>query len=898
MTRIDLSGTWLLYMDGSKNKQLPSDFPETIVLPNTTSAAQKGKKNPDRDTGYLTDTYKFEGYAWYSRKFTVTEDMLGKELILFLERTRMTTVFIDGSEIGQGTSLSTPHRFPLPPLSSGTHTFTVCVDNVGYPTKGGHLTSPDTQTNWNGITGRIELLVRPKTQLNDVMIFPDIENNGVRVKYSAKGTGLLSVYVEGYETKELEIKSGEGEFFYSPEEKMPLWDEYNTNVLTLVTVFGGEEQRFSFGMRKIESDGLKIRVNGNEVFLRGKHDGLVFPLMGYTPTSVSEWKRVFEKVRAYGINHYRFHTCCPPEAAFTAADEMGIYMQPELPFWGTVADEMTEEQRYLVDEGFRMLKEFGNHPSFVMMTLGNELWGNKDIMNGIMRDYKKLDNRHLYSDGSNNFQFWPDVLEYSDFFSGVRLSRERLIRGSYAMCDAPLGFIQTEPPKAGYDYDSLIHPETVETSGGEGGKILIQYGTGVKEVEGDGGLGLIPDVPIITHEVGQYYSYPDYREISHYTGSIKAENIEQYKEKAEEKGLIDYAESYHLASGKLAAQCYKRECEAALLSKDIAGFQLLDIQDFPGQGTALVGVLNSLLEPKSFISADEWREFCNDTIVGARMDKLVFGGAEEIAFIPVLSTTNPVHKNNDKITYIVTDSTGKTVEYDTVSLSAGVTGGADRVILESENKIKINIPELSAPEKFTLKLSLSGTDIKNSYSFYVFPDIDVKITETGISCGDREVVFTRSFDEVKKAAAEGKKAVYIPDSEGKLEGTYCTDFWCYPMFSSISASMGRPLPTGTLGILADEKHSILKDFKSDFFTTPQWFEPIMHSHCESLSGTGIEPIVQMIDNPHRAEKFGIIYETENDGIKVLAITLRLWEIGEKNEVKWLAKGITDYLFDE
>jgi len=893
MKKIDLSGNWLLYMDEEKSRKFPEKFPDSIVLPNTTSAAKKGKKNSDRESGYLTDTYKFEGNAWYQRKLTVTKDMPGNELILFLERTRMTTVYIDDVEIGQGSSLSTPHRFKLPDLSEGVHTLTILVNNTDYITKGGHLTSPDTQTNWNGITGRIELQVRPKVRLDDVMIFPDIEKNGIRVAYSAVGAGQATVYVEGYETKVLQIEEGEGEFFYSPEEKMPLWDEYNTNVLTLVTIFGGEEQRYTFGMRKIESDGLKIRVNGNEVFLRGKHDGLVFPLTGYTPTSVAEWKRVFEKVKAYGINHYRFHTCCPPEAAFTAADEMGIYMQPELPFWGTVADEITEEQSYLIDEGFRMLREFGNHPSFAMMTLGNELWGNKDIMNGILRDYKKLDNRHLYSDGSNNFQFWPDILEYSDFFSGVRLSRERLIRGSYAMCDAPLGFIQTEEPKAGYTYDDLIHPETVETSGGEGGKILIQYGTGVKEVEGGGGLGLIPNAPIITHEVGQFYSYPDYREIPRYTGSIKAENIALYREKAEEKGLISYAEKYHKASGRLAVECYKRECEAALLSKDISGFQLLDIQDFPGQGTALVGVLNSLLEPKEFVDADEWRMFCNDTIAAAKMEKLVFGGDEEIKFTPVVVTTNPNHKNIDRLVYKVTDSLGKITEENTVSLSSGTTSACDRVFLTAESEIKLIIPALSEPEKFRLVLEIPHIGIMNEYSFFVFPNIDVEITKEGISYGGKSVHFIRSESEI----SEGEKAVLVPSAEDKLEGTYCTDFWCYPMFSSISASMGKPLPTGTLGILADEKHPILKYFKSDFHTTPQWFAPIMHSHCESVSETDIEPIVQMIDNPHRAEKYGIFYETETSRRKVLVSTVRLWEIADRNEAKWLAKGILDYLFE-
>ncbi len=895
MKKIDLSGEWLLFMDKDKKNDIPSTYPDTITLPDTTSHAQKGIKNNDRCSGFLTDTYSFEGYAWFERKFSVSEDMLDKELILVLERTRKTTVYLDGVKIGYEDSLCAPHRFKLENVTVGTHTLTICVDNTDYPTKGGHLTSPDTQTNWNGIIGEISVLVRPKANINNVQIFPDVDKNGINVTFEASGSGILSAYVEGYERVEPEIKEGLNSFFYSPKEKMPLWSEYTPNVLTLVTDFNGEEQRFTFGMRKIEADGLKIRVNGIETFLRGKHDGLVFPLTGYAPADVDEWKRVLEISKSYGINHYRFHTCCPPEAAFIAADELGIYMQPELPFWGTVENEITDEQQFLIDEGFRILKEFGNHPSFAMMTLGNELWGNKDVMNKILKGYKEIDNRHLYSDGSNNFQFWPDVLEYSDFFSGVRLSRERLIRGSYAMCDAPQGVIQTEAPKAGYDYDYLIKPETIENKAGEGGKILIQYGTGVKEVEAEGGMGLIPEVPVITHEVGQYYTYPDYREISHYTGSIKAENIALYREKAEEKGLLKYAEQYYRASGALAVDCYKREIESAILTRNMAGFQLLDIQDFPGQGTALVGVLNSLMEPKDIVSADEWRQFCNDTIIAVKSDKLVLPAGGEISLNPVIVTSDPKQKKSCSVNCIIRNSDGTTISTQTLDFPVNPDENADRIFMTPADKIVIDTAKLSKPEKFEMSLNIPDTDIKNNYTFYSFPDADIKITDEGIRSGGKLIRFVYSEEEALNALKNGEKTIYIPSAEGKLPGTYCTDFWCYPMFSSISESMGRPLPVGTLGCLIDDKHPILKDFKSDYYTTPQWYEPISHCHCEVLTGTDIEPIVQMIDNPHRADKLGIIFEKETEAGKILVSTIRFAEIKDIPEAKWLARGLFEYL---
>ncbi len=895
MTKIDLSGKWSLYMDEEKKDVLPASYPDEINLPDTTSHARKGKKNNNRDTGYLTDTYSFEGYAWFRREFDIAEEMLGKELTLVLERTRKTTVYVDGEKIGYADSLCTPHRFNLENITAGKHELVILVDNTDYPTGGGHLTSPDTQTNWNGITGEIALVVRPKEHIDDVMIFPDIDKNGVAVTCISTFDGVISVKVLEQPWVNVDVKKGLNGFFYAAEEKLPLWDEYNRNVLTLVIEANNEEERYTFGMRKIEADGMKIRVNGNETFLRGKHDGLVFPLTGFAPTTVEEWKKVFATVKEYGINHYRFHTCCPPEAAFTAADEMGIFLQPELPFWGTVPDEITAEQQFLIDEGFRILKEFGNHPSFAMMTLGNELWGNKDVMNGILKGYKELDNRHLYSDGSNNFQFWPDVLEYADFFSGVRLSRERLIRGSYAMCDAPLGFIQTDKPKAGYNYDYLIKPEAVETSGGTGGKILIQYGTGVKEVEAEGGMGLIPDVPVVTHEVGQFFFYPDYREISHYTGSIKAENIAIYKERAEEKGLSEYTDRYYRATGALAVECYKRECEAALLTENMAGLQLLDIQDFPGQGTALVGVLNSLLEPKDVVTGKQWRNFCNDTIVAAKSDTFVFKADDKIEFSPVMVTTNPQHKKAQILTCTVTDTNGNTASKKKLELPYDMSNNKDRIFLYANEKITVDAKDITYPEKYTLKLEVTEIGVENSYTFYVFPETDVTITSEGITKCGKTIRFVHSEEEAVSALKNGEKTVYVPTSEGKLEGTYCTDFWCYPMFSSISESMGKRLPTGTLGCLIDNNHPVLKSFASDFYSTPQWFEPVMHCHCEVLTGTDIEPIVQMIDNPHRADKLGVIFEKETEAGKIFISTIRFDEISDKPEAKWLAKDIFEYL---
>lgn len=882
MKKIDLSGMWRLKLEKEASERPPKEYSDSIFLPDTISHAKKTARNNDRATGFLTDHYSYEGYAWFSREFTVTKEDAARELTLYLERTRMSEVFVDGEKIGSGNSLSAPHVFLLPALEVGVHTLTVRIANVGYPTGGGHLTSPDTQTNWLGITGKIEIQSRPAVHIDNIMVYPDCETGRLNVTFNATGDGVLSVFVQGCAAQEASVKKGVNSIVYSPDRKLPLWDEFEPNVFTLSLTFNGEEQLVPFGYRKFTHEGLKLYINGNETFLRGKHDGMVFPLTGFAPTDVSEWERVLGIAKSYGFNHYRFHTCCPPEAAFIAADKLGIYLQPELPFWGTIPDEINEEQQYLIDEGFRMLSAFGNHPSFAFMSLGNELWGSKDVLNKILHGYREFDNRHLYTDGSNNFQFVPDVLDEADFLSGVRLSRERLYRGSYAMCDAPLGHIQTDAPNSSHNYDTIIKPEKVSSDGAAGGKILIQYGTGVKEVDADGSEGLIPDVPVISHEIGQYETYPDYRELSHYTGSIEADNIAIYREKAEEKHLLKYADDFFRASGALAVQCYKAELETALRSENLSGFQLLDLQDFPGQGTALVGILNSLMESKGLISPADWRSFCSATAVLAEFDKFTFSASEEISFgVTIFNIDKHFGGKTVRCTAVSGEEVVKTEE-----IAVSTAQRVNRI-----GKITLNRREITKPEKIHLHLEIPETEIHNDYDFWVYPDIDVEITAEKITANRKTVYLAENAEKAREIMNKGEKAIVIPSAEGKLAATYCTDFWCYPMFKSISDSMGKPVATGTLGCLIDEAHPALEHFPTEFFSTPQWFAPVMHAHCESLDGTEIEPIVWAIDNPHRAERFGILYEI--DGL--LHCTVRLNEISSTPEGKQLAYSLAEYI---
>lgn len=884
MMKIDLSGQWQVKLDAEKQETMPQAYPETMMLPGTTSAAGLGMPNPAKETGCLTDAYRFEGAVWFMRTFTAG-NWTGEQTMLTLERTRKTTVYLDGRPIGHQESLCTPHRYFLPPVHAGEHTLVIRVDNTDYPTRGGHLTSPDTQGNWNGITGEISLTVA-HTLLTDLTVRPDLRRGCLRVHGHIIGApdGVAGIVLPGQMEHLLPYRRGvlDGECPLKGNEAF--WDEAHPEIHTISIDLDGDVYETTFGLRDVRTLGRRLLINGRETFLRGKVDNLLYPKTGYAPTDVASWMTILGIAKEYGINHYRYHTACPPDAAFTAADLLGVYMAPELPFWGTVAEEGEEgyderERDFLFQEGFRILREYGHHPSFLWLSLGNELWGSKDVLNRMMRAYREADDTKLYSSGANNYQFVPDVLDEENVFVGVRLGRERLIRGSYAMCDAPQGIVQTTAPESVSNYDASIVPETPGQSG-EAGKVQIQYGTGVKEVDAQSADALIPDVPVISHEVGQYVFYPDFSEISHYTGPLKPRNIEAMRENLERAGLYGEHEAFFRQTGHLAVDCYKREIETLLRSREVSGFQLLDLQDYTGQGTALVGVLNAMMENKGLISAEEWREFCAGTVVLGEFASFTGMMGEDIRFDVQISECDP-EKQHACIHCTLMDGERELYACD-------VAPGARQGRLT--DAVSVTFPAECYRDamqerimRLTVVLTLAdGT--RNHYPIWLIPRVDIRITREGIEKDGRMVAFVSAEEKADGAA------IVVPSAEGQLPAEYCTDFWCYPMFRSISESMGKPVPVGTMGLSIDTASPLLKRFAQEDYTTPVWYAILQTAHVQRLPAD-IHPAVQMIDNTERCARLGILYQQEG----VWHLTARLWEKPNDPAVRALAWSLWEAL---
>lgn len=908
----DLTGIWDFSMAQMQHGSVPTAFDDTISLPGTTSLAKKGIPNPRRETGFLTDAYAFEGQAWFRKQVYIAPSHVGMPIQLTLERTRLTTLWVDGKRVGTCDSLCTPHVYDVTAYITKPLTeILLCVENTGYPTKGGHLTSPDTQSNWNGITGEIKLEVFPPVYVDHVQAYPNLADKSVTLTmqlhgaktaaFSAQGTVLENDEedtIPPFQAQLTANASGRTAVTIPLGDTVYAWDEYTPALYHLhYTIDERDYGYVTFGLREFCASGMQFTINGRPTLLRGKHDGMIFPRTGFAPTDVNEWIRILSIAKSYGINHYRFHTCCPPDAAFTAADILGMYMEPELPFWGTITTEADEnhnaaEQQYLIELGDKMLDTFGNHPSFVMFSLGNELWGSPERLAEILRRYKARDSRHLYTQGCNNFQHFPLILPEDDYFVGVRLHKERLLRGSYGMCDAPLGHIQTDRPGTMHSYDHIIFPQNTDshdTHAEDIQEIEIQYGTGVKKVQVQKGENsLIPTKPIITHEIGQYEVYPEFREIEKYTGPLKARNFEIFRERLTEKGMLHQAETFFRCSGALAAACYKEEIEAVMRSQYIAGFQLLDLQDFSGQGTALVGMLDAFMDSKGLISPQQWQMFCADCVVLAKFPSYVcITGSMFVAEV-MIRTSLPALPVGCEVQWCLCTQEGHTLGEGSFPVSQTEPG------LIEVGRIVCPMPEACpAPTELSLILTITETEVVNTYELMLYPAIAMPLLESG-----NGVLVTARLDEALPALLAGGHVLLLPETiPHAIPGFYCTDFWCYPMFRDICQWMGKPVAVGTMGLCIQTEHPALAQFPTEAFSTPQWYDIVSHASCAILDDTDVAltPIVQMIDNFERNHKLGIVWEACVGQGKLLVCTSRLHEIETCPEARWLAKSLLAYV---
>lgn len=819
----------------------------TCHLPGTTDENRLSERNRDTLVTYqLTRLYPYSGKMIYTREINIPESFRGKKLFLMMERTKPSTVWVDGDSIGSYGHLYAPHRYELPALAVGKHQLKIRIDNsptsVPKEIQGSHAWTDATQTNWNGILGEFYIEAVPVSYIQSVQVYPEVDKKQalVIVEVDADKDGKAILDVDGYawntsETHTLSpqqlavrLKKGRNriELPVNMGDKPLLWSEFHPALYKLnITLRAGknrDSRMVDFGMRKFEVEGTQFVINGYKTFLRGKHDACVFPLTGYGPMDVASWQRVFRVAKQYGINHYRCHSFTPPRAALEAADIEGIYYQIELPLWGYIKRENTVLNDFLKREGDMLLEHFGNHPSFMMLGLGNELDAEIDVVREWLDDFRNQDNRHLYCFGSNNNLGWKGPQDGEDFFVTCRVGGgdgyTTHVRASFAYVDAEKGgILNNTRPATDKDYSgAIVHCPR----------------------------------PVVGHENCQFQIYPDYGQIEKYTGVLHPYNLEIFRDRLKENHLSSQAKTFHQATGHFSIECYKADMEYAFRTPGFGGFQLLDLQDYPGQGSALVGILDAFMDSKGIVAPETFYGFCAPLVPLALMKDHCW------------LNTQPLHIDVALSNYVEGDW-NEPVRWSLVS---------DNGVWKRDGVLMASIPQGKVGKAGSIDLSLSGLKeaqrltltlttgkYRNYYHLWVYPD------ETAESEGS---VHVASFlnDDLRKRLESGASVLLIPDHDSivaqSVGGMFTPDYWNYSMFKTISENAGKEVSPGTLSILTDPGHPLLKYFPTECHSDWQWWSITRNSRPMILNATRGEyrPLIQVVDNIERNHKLGLVFE--------------------------------------
>ena len=796
---------------------------------------------------YLSQPVKhYIGLAWYQRDFEVPAAWRGKRIGLTLERTRwQTTVYLDEKQIGSCRSLVAPHEYDLGIVAPGTHRLSIRIDNrMVLPYRpDGHSVSDAEGGTWTGIVGRIELAATSPVWIEDAQIFPNVAARSARIKVRIgnatgnAGSGTLSVGATSAPVS-WDATGGDAVLDVALPNAVP-WSEFSPVLqhlalkLTSPDRAADDRRDLTFGLREIKADGKHILLNGELFNLRATHDGGGFPLTGSPATDVATWKRIVGICKSWGLNGIRFHSWCPPEAAFIAGDELGFYFQPECGMWNSF-DAEGKMLDVLNDETARLLKAFGNHPSMVLLNDTNEPAGHyAEQLPAWDKKWHDADPRRLYSDGTGRFAPPPDG-------PGHPFAADYLVTPG---ARGPRGWF-------GADYENILQ--------------AMLHGAAI---------------PCVGHEVGQWCAYPDFDVIEKFAGKqpsyaaflnfnralqqpyMVPGNYRIWRDSATANHLLAKNKEIAHASGRFQVACYKEEIEANLRTPSYSGIEMLDLHDYLGQGGALIGLLDAFWEPKSYIAPAEFRQYSNATVPLARLKDRVYSTADTLKAEVELAHYGPAPLATATPQWRIVNSNGKTV-----------AGGAwpARSIPRGKNialgSISADLSKLPAPAQYKLVVELhAATTFKNEWNFWLYPAQVKSATPDG-------VLVTSSWPAAESSLAAGGRVLFLPQA-ADLDSTN-------PKLSTVPIFWNRLMnPNGAwmLGLWCDTKHPALAGFPTESNCDWQWIDLLGGTHALNLNQLPppLQPIVQPIDDWNRNWKFGLLYECSVGPGKLLVCSIDL-----------------------
>ncbi len=833
---------------------------------------------------WLVPDRHYLGKAWFAKQINIPEHWDDQRVTLFLERCHWETkLWIDGEYFGSNLSLGTPHIYDLSKVEPGKHSMVLCVDNSDKVNLGKwpHAASEQTAGTWNGIVGALELRAEAPVWIDDVQLFPDVENKVVQVKGSI-GNLLpsalnweMDVQVKGYNNgnkhcpKDLNISgkasssaTSDFSFEFDMGEDAKLWDEFDPNLyrmkLTLHTEKSGQKyanmKEVSFGMRKFAAAGRQFKMNNILTFLRGNTDCAVTPKTGYAPMDVESWQKIWKAYKDFGLNMARFHSWCPPKAAFVAADEMGIYLAPEVGEWAKVVEQAQFD--FLQAEALRILKTYGNHSSFIQMGLGNEHTGSKPFFEKLIKEWKATDSRHLYTIKANS-RGNPSNIDY-EVVRGVGKNRERRMRYQGGWPPTPLKseFIRLAP-QTSIDWNEEVASR--------------KY-------------------PLIQHETAQICAYPDVmNEMRKYTGYLNPTSLEIAMEQLQERGMLEQLPDFVEASGKWQVELTREEFEAGYRTKELAGFHWLSLGDFCGQNHAPVGFTDAFYDTKTYVDPAYVREWNAPTVLLACMDKRILTTDEVLKVKVKLSHYGKEALLLNDLVATLQTADGQVIKRQEFAGKKFGQGSASEI-----GDMACDLSKISEPSKLVLKLESKKNELVNRWNLWVFPDEEVqKIADS--------IVLARKWDEtVEEKLMQGATVLLLPQI-GSLKGNLPVCFTSYYWTSGFGVGEGQ---SSAAGVLINNRHPIFRHFPTEKHSSWQWWDLLTRCQPMILDSyrnpnpfpKHVRPIVQPIDTWKVNRKLALVMEGKVGTGKLLVCSIDIErDLDKRPATKQFRKGLVEYM---
>ena len=819
---VNLAGLWECALDpddvGQSYRWYETKLDEIARLPGSLDENCLGELNlVNDDLSGLSRKVRYTGVAWFSKEIDLPNEMVGASLHLTLERCHwFSDAWLDGIPLGRQDSLSVPHRFKLPPISrSGIHRLTLRVDNTPHIPIGriGHALTDWTQTNWNGVIGTMEI-AHATIPIEDLRV--SANSNSLFISGTATETGELAVKLRSGDQSLLQTAkclAGDKIELQLDGSKFGNWTPDDPQLVDVSIGLNGRKLERQIGFRSIRCEGKSIILNDDPLFLRGTLECCVFPKTGYPPTKVEDWKIVFAQAKAFGLNHIRFHSWCPPEAAFQAADQLGLVLQVELPVWTGLWAISSDPKLFdfCRQEAHRILREYGHHASFLMFALGNEIsfYGSEPLVDDLLTELKSI---------------YPNLI-YTFSAQGTHLS---------PACDF---YVQADNGKPG--------PENLPLRGS------TWFGVGSRFDRDQPNTSVTCDAaasqfdrPVISHEVAEWAVFPDVHHAKRYNGVLEARNFQTIARMLEKRGMLDQAPDFVRASGKLSAQLYKEEIETLLRTHGLAGYQLLGLTDFPGQGTATIGMLDAFWQEKGFIDAGTFRQFCASTVPLLKVDKFVWTEGE--IFTGQCQVFHAGKATESSLSWRVLDESGGVCQSGTFGSHELDGSGVSTVGL-----LQFPLGTLRSPARYWLELIGDPVGM-NRWPFWLLPQ--------AVAQESLKEIFVAPFfrQDVREALNHGR-SVWLRINPSRIwsgiPGRFAPAFWSPIHFKE---------QVGTMGTLIESAHPAFSQFPTEDHSDWQWWDILTRSKALVLNELPLEfgPLLQVIDRYERNDKLGTLFEAQ------------------------------------